>query len=94
VSSSYWDRNGGQSRTNRRSYDARDDEEDNNDQETDCRTIYEEEDDDPDSSLLSTSPIATNALSLPDFHAQVWRTQLTEDTHNNNEDVMMRPARS
>lgn len=49
--SSYWGRDGGQSRTTRRSYDARDDEEDDEDQETDRRTIYEEDEDGPDSSL-------------------------------------------
>jgi len=48
-SSSYWDRDGGKSRTSQRSYDVRDDEEDDDDQEMDHGTIYEEEDDDPDS---------------------------------------------
>ena len=50
-SSSYWDRDGDQSRTSRRSYDVRDEEEeedeDQEDQETDHRIIYEEEPDSP-----------------------------------------------
>ncbi|KAF9642749.1 hypothetical protein BDM02DRAFT_1940722 [Thelephora ganbajun] len=48
-SSSHWDRNGGQSRTSRRSHDVRDEEDDDDNQETDNRIIYEE--DDPDSPL-------------------------------------------
>ena len=48
-SSSYWDRDGGQSRISRRSHDVRDEEED--DQDTDRGVIYEEEEDDPDSPL-------------------------------------------
>jgi len=47
-SSSYWDRDGNQSRTSRRTYDARDDEEDDDDQEMDNRAIYEGEEDDPE----------------------------------------------
>ena len=50
-SSSYWDGDGGHSRTSRRGYDVRDEEEEEEDQETDPRIIYEEEEDDPDSPL-------------------------------------------
>jgi hypothetical protein len=50
-SSSYWGGGGGQSRTSRRSYDAREDEEEDEDQGTDHETIYEEEEGDPDSPL-------------------------------------------
>ena len=50
-SSTYWDRDGGQSRTSRRSHDVRDEGEDDDDQDTDNRIIYEEDEDDQDSPL-------------------------------------------
>lgn len=50
-SSTYWDRDGGQSRTSRRSHDVRDEGEDDDDQDTENRIIYEEDEDDQDSPL-------------------------------------------
>ena len=51
--SSYWDRDGGQTRTSRRSYDLRDEDEEEDDGEgaTDRSIIYEEDEDDPDSPM-------------------------------------------